>query len=75
MELKEKQFWDDLMWGENQHTEFLKKYKDQWVAVKNKKVVAFGDDLSEVERIAKQKTGEDVPVVFVDCGECIYGQN
>ncbi len=76
MDSKEKEFWKDLIWGESQHTEFLKKYKDQWVAVKDKKVVAFGDDLSEVERIAKKKTGEeDVPVLFVDCGDCIYGQN
>ena len=75
MDLKEKEFWDDLIWGESQHTEFLKKYKDQWVAVKNKKVVAFGEDLSKVKQIARQKTGEEeIPVVFVDCGWHIYGQ-
>ena len=76
MNKKEKRCWDDLMWGESQHTEFLAKYRDQWVAVKNKKVVAFGDNLAKVKQSARQKTGEqEIPVVYVDCGEHIYGQN
>ncbi len=76
MDLEEKKFWDDLIWGESQHTEFLKKYRDQWVAVKDKKVVAFGDNLAKVKQSARQKTREqEIAVVYVDCGEHIYGQN
>lgn len=74
MEKMSKEFWDDLKWGENHHTELLKKYRDQWVAIQNKEVIAFGDNLDQVEKEAKQKTGEEwVPVVFVEGGEHIYG--
>ena len=70
-----REFWEDLHWGERHHTELLRSYRDQWVAILNKKVVAAGENLAQVEKEAKEKTGNDmVPVVFVDCGEHIYGQ-
>ncbi|MEW5896275.1 MAG: DUF5678 domain-containing protein [Nanoarchaeota archaeon] len=76
MEKINKEFWEDLLWGEEHHTEFLKQYKDRWVAIRNKKVVAFGKNLAGVRREAQQKTGnEQIPVVFVECGEHIYGQS
>lgn len=75
MQKTSQEFWDDLKWGEKQHTKFLEKYRDQWVAIQNKKVIAFGNNLEEVERVAKQKTGKDAPVIFVEGGEHIYGQN
>lgn len=70
------EFWEDLRWGENHHTQLLSRYKDMWVAIRNKEVVSSGLDLSKVKMEALAKTGkEDVPVIFVDCGEHIYGQN
>jgi hypothetical protein len=72
----DKTFWEDLRWGEGQHTQFLEKYRDQWVAIRNKEVVAFGSNLAGVKKKAQKKTGKrDVPVVFVDCGEHIYVQS
>lgn len=68
-------FWEDLRWGEKHHGELLKEYKDLWVAISEKKVVAAGDHGAEVLAAAQKKTGkEQVPLLYVDCGEHIYGQ-
>ena len=68
-----KEFWEDLLWGEKNHTHFLRQYKDQWIAIVNKKVVSSGEDLGKVEKEAKQKTGrKEIPVFFVECGAHIY---
>ncbi|MBI2507784.1 hypothetical protein HYV89_02415 [Candidatus Woesearchaeota archaeon] len=65
-----------MKWGENHNTEFLKKYRDQWIAIENKKVIASGNNLEKVEKEAKQKTGKEwVPVIFIQGGEHIYGQS
>lgn len=71
-----KEFWEDLRWGEQHHGEFLESYRDQWIAVANKKVVASGNNLHKVKEEAKKKTGKsEVPLLFVDCGEHIYVQD
>ncbi len=67
-------FWNDLRWGEEHHTELLKTYRDQWVAIKNKQVISAGKLLIEVQHLAKQKTGEELLVLFIDGGERIYAQ-
>ncbi|MBI4919046.1 hypothetical protein HY837_03890 [archaeon] len=68
-------FWEDLKWGETHHTELLENYRDKWVAINNKVIVAAGEDLSEVMNKAKSLTGkEEVPVLFIDCGDHVYGQ-
>ncbi len=69
-----KKFWNDLKWARTHHTQLLKKYKDMWVAIFNRKVVASGKNLEKVENEAKKKTGMlDIPVMFVECGAHIYG--
>ncbi|MCG2826720.1 MAG: DUF5678 domain-containing protein [Thermoplasmatales archaeon] len=69
-----KSFWKDLNWARKHHTELLKKYRNLWVAVVNKKVVSAGDNLEKVEDIAKAKTGKkNIATMFVDGGEHIYG--
>ncbi len=75
MTMADKQFWDDLKWGENHHSDYLEKYRDNWVAISDKEIVAFGENLEKVEIEAKKKTGKDVPVIFVEGGEHIYGQS
>ena len=68
-----KEFWEDQKWGFNNHSELLKKFKDQWVAISDKKIVSAGEDLMKVEEEAKQKTGrKQIPVLFVECGAHIY---
>lgn len=70
-----KEFWDDWRWGHAHHTELLKEHRDEWVAIFHKEVVASGINLAQVEKKAKEKTGtEQLPVLFIDCGEHLYGQ-
>ncbi len=69
------EFWQDLRWGEQHHSKFLTQYKDQWVAIMDKKIIASGINLAKVKSDAQRKTGKDqIPVLFIDCGEHIYGQ-
>jgi len=69
----EKRFWDDLNWAREHHTDLLTRYQDQWIAVYNREVVAFGPKLGKVEKQARQKTGRhSVTVYFVDSGYNFY---
>lgn len=53
----EKHFWPDLNWAREHHSALLERYRDQWIAVYNKEVIAHGESGDEVEREAKTKTG------------------
>ena len=69
-----KEFWEDLDWARDNHTQLAKRYPDEWVAVINKKVVAFGKSLKRVKEEAINKfKKKDVAVFFAECGEHIYG--
>ena len=68
-----KEFWTDQEWGFKNHTQLLKRYRDKWIAIVNKKVVASGSDLAKVEKIAQKKTSKKyIPVMFVESGSHIY---
>jgi hypothetical protein len=68
-----KEFWTDQEWGFKNHTQLLKKYRDMWIAIVNKKVVASGLDLAKVQKLAQKKTGKKyIPVMFVESGSHIY---
>lgn len=68
-----KRFLEDLDWAETHHSELLQRYREQWIAVYNKQVVAHGDSLSRVKEEARQKTGrKHIPVYFVDSVSNIY---
>jgi len=48
-------------------------YPNKWVAVHKSRVVAVGDDLGSVERLAQQRTGAlEIPVLLVDDGTIIF---
>jgi len=42
-------FWDDQEWGFRHQTKLLETYRDVWVAIVDKAVVAAGKDLGKVE--------------------------
>ena len=72
MEKADKNYWEDLRWGEIHHGDLLKDYRDQWVAIENKEVVAAGTDLTTVTEKARKRTGKEwVPLLFIDCGRHI----
>jgi hypothetical protein len=69
MKTEAEQFWEDMQWGEDNYSELAKKYPDQWVAIVNKKVVASGQSLRDIEIEAERKTNkkkELIPTIFVD---------
>ena len=69
----EKHFWPDLRWAREHHSDLLERYRDQWIAVYNKKVIAHGESGEHVEREAKKKAGNNsFPLYYVDSGSNIY---
>ena len=61
-------FWEDMQWGEDNYSELVKKYPDQWVAIVNKKVVASGQSLRDIEIEAERETNKKngiIPTIFV----------
>ncbi len=69
----DKRLLEDLDWAEEHHSELLRKYRDQWIAVYNKHVIAAGELGGEVEKEASTKLGKKRPALyFVDSGSSIY---
>jgi len=68
-----KEFWDDDEWAEKHYPELQKRFRDQWVAVANKKVITHGKNLAKVEEEARLKTGKrHISVTFVESGDHVY---
>lgn len=66
-------FLEDLDWAGQHHSALLKRYRDRWIAIYKKQVVAYGTSLAQVKRAAQAKTGRKrIPVYFVDSGASIY---
>lgn len=71
---KEKQYLADLHY-DGEGDEFYRKYQNMWIAVVNKQVVAYGENLRRVEEEASRKTGkpkEDIAVKFVESIGAIF---
>ncbi len=76
MEKIPKEFWDDMKWGREHRSELLDEYVNQWIAIVDKKVISAGKDLAKVKEEAKWKTHKkQIPTLFIDSGEHIYGQS
>ena len=68
-----KEFWEDMRWGQAHKSELMGKYRGEWVAIVNKKVVASGKNLSKVKEEAKKITKKELfPALFVESGAHIY---
>lgn len=69
----EKRFWEDLNWARTHHSQLLARYGDEWIAVYNKQVIAHSPSGEKVEKLARQKLGDEkFPVYFVDSASNIY---
>ena len=49
---------DDERRAEENYTELQKRFRDLWVAIVDKKVIAYGKNLAKVEEEARLKTGK-----------------
>ena len=73
IELEPKEYFDDIEWAENNYPELQKKFRDKWVAIVGKKVVAAGDSIKRIREEARKKTGmKHIPVIFVESGSHVY---
>ena len=53
--------------GIEHYAELRRKYADMWVAILNKKVVAFGEDLTEEkEKYIRKEIGRPFVMFFVE---------
>jgi len=66
-------YWEDSDWVDKNFSAIVKEYPNLWVAVVDKKVVAAGKVIAEVEKIAERKTGrKSFPTVFAERGIHVY---
>jgi hypothetical protein len=67
-----KRFWEDKEWVFAHYSELLKKYRNMWIAVLNKKIIAASPNPGKVEEI-KSKTGnKHIPLIFLEDGSHVY---
>lgn len=66
-------FWEDFYWALEPSTELSKKYAGMRVAIANKKVVAFGKELTDEKKEAiSKKLGRPIVTIFVSSPSTIY---
>ena len=67
-------FWQNRKWILEHYNELAVKYADKWIAAIKGKVIASGNSINEVEKIAKKTSGKrHIPVMFMEKGVHIYG--
>ncbi len=65
-------FWEDKEWIFAHYSELLRTYKNMWIAVLSKKIIAASPNLGKVEEL-KAKTGkEHIPVIFLEDGSHVH---
>lgn len=70
--LKEKErlpsdFWEDYRWALEHYGDLRVKYADMWIAISDKKVVAFGEDLTdEWEESISREMNRPLVTLFVE---------
>ena len=67
------EYWEDSKWAREHFSDIVKQYPDLWVAIVDKKVVAAGSTIEEVERAGKEETGHDeFPIYLAERGLRVY---
>ena len=63
------EYWEDRKWAYDHIDEIVKAYPNLWVAVVDKKVIASGKVIADVERAAEKSTGrKEFPVILAERG-------
>ncbi|MCH8319223.1 MAG: hypothetical protein IIA88_12145 [Bacteroidetes bacterium] len=66
-------YWEDFYWALEPSTELSKKYAGMWIAIANKKVVAFGKELTDEKKEAiSRELGRPIVTFFVSSLSTIY---
>ena len=73
VELLSDEFWKDDHWAHKHYQDLIKKYPDKWVAVFNKKIISFGNNIKKVEKEAKKIIKDkEFPILFIEKGAHVY---
>ncbi|PIU64416.1 MAG: hypothetical protein COS84_08440 [Armatimonadetes bacterium CG07_land_8_20_14_0_80_40_9] len=74
IKLPPKEYWEDNDWIHQNSTELSKNYPNMWIAVVNKKVVAYGEDASRVMEEGEKSAGEERSpvIIFIERGIHVY---
>ena len=69
-----KSYWQDQRWALAHYPDLVKRYRDRWVAVVNRRVVAASKSSVNAQKQARAKTGRQLPiaVVYVETGRHVY---
>ncbi|MEW6482020.1 MAG: DUF5678 domain-containing protein [bacterium] len=60
-------FWEDHKWALEHYADLREKYAEMWVAIADKKVVAFGEDLTdEREESISREIGRPPVTLFIE---------
>ena len=71
-----KEFWEDEEWVNENYTELVQKYPDQWIAVYDKEVIVANKYLGEVEKVVQSKNFPRQCVYsYVEGTMRVYGHN
>ena len=71
-----KEYWEDKEWVNENYTELVQKYPDQWIAVYDKEVIVANKYLGEVKKVARSKNfPRQCLYVFIEGTMRIYGHN
>ena len=67
-------YWRDERWALDHYADLVKRYKNRWVAVANKRVVAAAKGTVAAHERAWAKLGHRLPVavVYVEDGRHVY---
>ena len=67
------EYWEDSKWASEHFTAIVREYPNQWVAIVDKKVVAAGRTIAEVEKKGTERTSRDeFPIYFAERGIRVY---
>ena len=69
-----KSYWRDQRWALDHYADLVKRYKNRWVAVVDRRVVAASKSSVAVHKRAWAKTGQRLPVavVYIEDGRHVY---
>lgn len=60
---------EDFEWLNSHYSELQEKYPSMYVAVKDRKVIAYGREFGKVYDEARRKVGEDFIIDYILSGE------
>jgi len=71
--LPSREYWEDSRWAHDHMSDLAEEYPNLWVAVVDKRVVAAGKVIGQVEKIAEEKTGRtEFPIILAEKGLRVY---